>query len=186
MLRIVAAILSLFFLWGCGASSFQPLSRLDHSMTSENSLWHLSLKHREKERYSGLLGLREIEGGMHLVLLDSTGIKVMEATTDKHGNVELISALDAVKDTGLADYLGQALNRIFFLEPDSLPCAYEGMMHLCQGNINPDQVKKSASLWFFSLWDVDYFYEKSMPEKVSRIELKPLFGPDLTLVPIEN
>ena len=111
-MRWISLILIIQFISGCGINKI-PEHAGQHFPYVEESLWKLTIEQWGTERFTGLLAVRTIGPDFHLVLLDATGIKLLETTISNGSDVSVVFALKAVRDRGLPEYLTRSTSRIF-------------------------------------------------------------------------
>ena len=158
MRGICLALICLGLLSGCGgglvASGVSP-----ELSPSESTLWTLRLGRADREIFSGILALRNEGDVIRAVLLDSTGIKLLEENIFRSGEVTVIKALAAVKDKRLPSFLGEGLHRLFFSSGGfgGEVCRPDGIASLCLGEKGPGRLVKLRRFGPFVLWRAEYF-----------------------------
>ncbi len=152
-----AALLFAALLVGC-AASLTPAPTNPALLPAEPTLWKLALRRGGEPRYTGLLLLSRAEEGIGMVLLDPTGIKLLEGRVKESGAVAEVKALQPVADRGLPDFLGGVVQRLFLLAPPPVgePCRPEGFGKLCQGLDESGRLVRIKSWGPFVLWAADY------------------------------
>jgi hypothetical protein len=151
-LALVALLLA-----GC-ATHLRPISAAPALLPAEQTLWKLALRRGGEARYTGLLLLSRDEKGVGMVLLDPTGIKLLEGRVNAAGEVAGVKALRPVADRDLPDFLAGVVQRLFLLAPPPVgeTCRPEGFGKLCQG-LNPSgQLLRIRSWGPLVLWAADY------------------------------
>jgi hypothetical protein len=129
--RLSAALLAALLLSGCASRLTPPPAGLE-LLPAEPTLWKMSLRRGERPLYAGLLLLRPEGEGGSLVLLDSTGIKLLAEQVTGDGEVVAVKALRPVADRGLPAFLGRAAHRLFWT---GLPAAGETCRPLTPGEL---------------------------------------------------
>lgn len=152
-----AALLLAALLAGCGAHLTPALTN-PALLPSEPTLWKLALRRGGEPRYTGLLLLSRADEGIGMVLLDPTGIKLLEGLVKESGVVAEVKALRPVADRGLPDFLGGVVQRLFLLPPPPVgeTCRPEGLGKLCQGFNEAGQLVRIRSWGPLVLWAADY------------------------------
>lgn len=130
------------------------------TITGESQLMNIRIMRWGVTRFSGLIALQERGNAIYYVLLDATGVKLVEALVRKDGNHELIHAHGALKDTHLPKFLSESLQKIYLLEPDTLPCSRTLLLWFCKKKSENNQWHKYVQAGPFSLWSVDFSAEK--------------------------
>lgn len=160
MKAMLACVLGCILLGGCAL----PTSRLDNSFPANiqsEALLRLTIERFGKERFSGLLLLRLEPGGINYVLLDASGIKLLEARVDAFGGSEIIRALGPLKEHRLPGLLAQALSRIYGFQPAGQPCGRNLFMTLCLEQTADKVLVKKAAIGGMVLWTVIYGDEQA-------------------------
>ncbi|PXF52464.1 MAG: hypothetical protein C4B58_16650 [Deltaproteobacteria bacterium] len=130
----------------------------------EESLWKLTIEQWGTERFTGLLAVRTLGPDFHLILLDATGIKLLETAITDGSNVRVVSALKAVRDRGLPKHLSISTSRIFDTMSGDVNCSRHSFIRICKKWPALDVQRKEARFGPFLLWSVDYFYSKDVTE----------------------
>jgi hypothetical protein len=93
-----------------------------------------------------------------MVLLDPTGIKLLEGRVQVSGELLGVKALRPVADRGLPDFLGRVLQRLFLLPPPpaGATCRPAGLGELCQGLNEAGRLVRIRRWGPFVLWAADY------------------------------
>lgn len=157
MLRMIILLLLAALFAGC-APALRPFGAPPPSLPAEPTLWTLALRRGGEPLYTGLLLLSRSEAGAGMVLLDPTGIKLLEGQVSEAGQVTGVKALRPVADRGLPDFLGQVVQRLFLRAPPppSATCRPEGFGQLCQGLDRYGQLVRFRRWGPFVLWSADY------------------------------
>ncbi len=158
---ILAALLS-----GCASHLSPPPAGLE-LLPAEPTLWKLSLARGDRTLYAGLLLLSRVEVGERLILLDSTGIKLLEEQVTGAGEVIGIKALRPVADRGLPDFLGRSIYRLFLTVPPESGeiCRPQGLGELCLGLDPAGRLIKIRRWGPFVLWEGDYSINNEGPRR---------------------
>jgi len=158
MKKMLLLIILLSQVYGCGVA-LQPYPQAAGLFPDGQSLWKIRLGRGESRLFAGLLALNKKGEALEAVLLDSTGIRLLEEKVLSSGEVEIISALPAVRNKRLGPFLGEGLLRLFFVPTgftDEL-CRRQGFFELCFGAEAEDHLVKFRRLGPFVLWSGDYF-----------------------------
>lgn len=177
---------------GCGAH-LRPTPINPVLLPTEPTLWKLALRRGGEARYTGLLLLRRDEKGVGLVLLDPTGIKLLEGRVNEAGEVTGVKALRPVADRDLPNFLGGVVQRLFLLAPPPAgeTCRPAGFGQLCQGLNSAGQLARIRSWGPLVLWAADYSINNDGPAPLltgARLEqgwLTPEVGLEQRLGPPE-
>ena len=163
MLRWILLILIIQFMSGCSINKIPEYNDLRFPYVEE-SLWKLTVEKWGAERFTGLLAVRTIGPDFHLVLLDATGIKLLETTMSDGSDVRVVSAVRPLRDRGLPEYLSRSTSRIFDTMSGDVHCFRHGFIRICKKKPALDVERKEARFGPFLLWSVDYFYSKDLSE----------------------
>ncbi|NTV15348.1 MAG: hypothetical protein HGA96_15695 [Desulfobulbaceae bacterium] len=164
MLKFLALFLGAALLAGC-AATLRPAPGEQTQLPAAPTLWKLALRRGGEPLYTGLLLLNRDEQGTGMVLLDATGIKLLEGRLTASGELSGVKALRPVADRGLPDFLGRAVQRLFLLAPPPLgeTCRPEGWGQLCQGLDESGRLVRIRRWGSFRLWAADYFLDNAGP-----------------------
>jgi len=116
-------------------------------------LLNIRIERWDTVRFSGLLGLREDAGGLVYVLLDATGVKLLQAEVAGNGSFTLLQESGPLNKSGLAPFLSEALARIYLQEPVRLPCTGSWFYRLCREDEVGSSVKYGQA-GPFTVWRV--------------------------------
>jgi len=171
MIRWIMLISIIQFISGCSINKI-PEYNDQHFLCVEESLWKLTIEKWGAERFTGVLAVRTIGPDFHLVLLDATGIKLLETTMSNGSDVRVVAALKAVRDRGLPEYLSRSTLRIFDTMSSDVHCSRHGFIRICKKKLALDVGRKEARFGPFLVWSVDYFYSKDVTEGFVRAVLQ--------------
>ncbi len=162
-MRVALSLFIAIFISGCSVAT-APLSTAQYSLRPEESLWKLTIEQWGSEQFSGLLAVRTLGPDFHLVLLDVTGIKLLETTMSNGSDVKVVSAVKAVRNRNLPEYLSISTLRIFDTMSEDIHCFRHGLIKTCKKKPALDVERKEARFGPFLLWSVDYFSNKDVSE----------------------
>jgi hypothetical protein len=163
MMRWISLILIIQFISGCSINKI-PEHADQHFLYVDESLWKLTIEKWGTERFTGLLAVRTLSPDFHLVLLDATGIKLLETVISNKSDVRVVFALKPIRDRGLPEYLSKSTLRIFETMSDEIHCFRHGLIRICKKRPASDVERKEARVGPFLLWSVEYFYNKNISE----------------------
>jgi hypothetical protein len=143
---------------------------------------NIRIERWEKLRFSGLLGLRETAGGLAYVVLDATGIKLLQAEVAGDGSFVVRQISGPLEKTGLAPFLSEALARIYLQEPDRLPCAGSWFYRLCREG-GDGSAGKYGQAGPFTVWRVSGHAPGAAGDGASVYE-QPWLGVTVRLEPV--
>lgn len=148
----------------CAASCSLPVKHggiRQEGTTGETQLMKIRVKQWGSTRFSGLLVLQKHSAEVYYILLDATGVKLIEARVEKNGDYEIIRTSGLVKDTQMPDFLAKSLQRIYLIEPDTAPCSRNMLLWLCLEESADQHMIKYARAGPFTTWSVDYKYDSN-------------------------
>lgn len=120
----------------------------------EGRLLHIRIERWNTLRFAGLLGVRETAGGLDYVLLDATGVKLLEAQVAADGSFTLLQESGPLRKSGLPPFLAEALARIYLQAPDRSPCAGSWWYRLCRETGEDGSSVKTGQAGPFTLWRI--------------------------------
>lgn len=175
---LLATLLALLVFTGCASSPplrVLPLGQEDHA---EKRLVALRIERWGEVRFSGLLAMQIGEARLQYALLDASGVKLLEARADAVGETQVLHAKGALREAGLATFLGEALARIFVQEPQERPCTGDWWHRLCRESVR----LKTGHLGPLPLWRADFSDHPTGPRTITY--LQPWLGVRLVLRPV--
>ncbi|MDF1614735.1 hypothetical protein [Desulfurivibrio dismutans] len=157
MMKAAALILLVMLLAGCALPARPPEPSLQASYIdiAADALWRVTISQGEERKFSGLLGTRRENGGLHYVLLDGTGVTLLAARLSADGEMTKLRQLGVFDGHRLPDFLATSLYRIFLLEPAATPCSRNFLLQLCRRETAQGE-KKYARAGFLPWWSVEY------------------------------
>lgn len=173
----------------CAASCSLPVKHGgigQEGTTGETQLMKIRIKQWGNTRFSGLLVLQNHSTEVYYILLDATGVKLLEARVEKNGDYEIIRASGPVKDTQMPDFLAKSLQRIYLIEPDTAPCSRNMLLWLCMEESADQHMIKYARAGPFTIWSVDYKYDSNSTDWLEVSMSLPWFGVKLTLIQVNH
>ena len=183
MKNIIAGFMFLIFI--CTVSCSLPIKYTEinqEKINNETQLLKIRIKQWGNTRFSGLLVLQKHSSEIYYILLDATGVKLLEARLEKKGNYEIIRASGPIKNTQLPDFLAKSLHKIYFIEPDTEPCSRNMLLWLCMEESADRHIIKYAKAGPFTLWSVDYKYDSNSTDWLEVSMSKQWLGIKLILI----
>ena len=155
MKRFVFLFLLAQLFVGCAIPGRSPVMPVYENAGSP-VLWKVQIYRWEEAVFSGLL-LTNIdnEDGISYVLLDGTGIKLLQARMAADGEQVVSAVLPPLRNKRLPEFMAGALRDIFLREPDGAGCDRNGLMWICLES-GDEQVLKKAGAGPFTFWSVQY------------------------------
>ncbi len=156
ILRIILLFWLLFSCVGCSLPHTRNIGPSDPAVSQDQSVfWKIRFFRWSKPLFSGLLGIKFEQRSLQYVLLDGSGITLARAQVDRSGKISNQSGIARIIDSGLPNYLGSALSKIYFLEPANMPCSHTFFFKLCKERGKNDIVKSLTS-GPFTLYTIKY------------------------------
>ncbi len=106
-------------------------------------------------RFSGILALQQRQEGLYYVMLDATGVKLIEAEVGLTGDHRLIRANGPLESSQLPHYLSTSLKRIYLLDPQDSPCSRNVLLWFCKELSGEKGWKKYVQAGPFTVWRVE-------------------------------
>ncbi len=139
---------------GCSLPLAQKSEEVLTPDTEQSSLFNIRLERWGVQQFSGLLALRNRPAGLSYVLLDATGMKLLEGEIYSGDDRANLPSGGVLKESSLAGFFAQSLENIFLSEPSTKPCGWSWLLQLCSEEEKDHVWRKTARLWPFTLWQV--------------------------------
>ncbi|MDT8335498.1 MAG: hypothetical protein RQ753_07355 [Desulfurivibrionaceae bacterium] len=157
MKNLVVYLVIIGSLCGC-AAGLQPYPAVGGLFSDGQNLWEIRIDRGGSQLFAGLLALDLKGDALEAVLLDGTGIKLLEERVSASEGVENVAVLPAVRNKRLAPFLAEGLHRVFLAGGEGGEvCRHDGLFKLCFGEESRGHLVKLKRLGPFVLWSVDYF-----------------------------
>ncbi len=121
----------------------------------EAGLYNIRIERWGKIRFSGILALQQRKEGLSYVLLDATGVTLIEAEVSLSGDHRLIRANGSLKISQLPHYLSTSLKRIYLLDPLQSPCDRTLFFSFCKEPSGAQEWQKYVQAGPFTVWKVE-------------------------------
>ena len=181
MKRLVILIICSAMLCSCSVSRGIHGSLEAVGEKEEAKLYTIIIELWGKVKFSGLLALRKQPEGLSYVMLDATGVKLIDAEVSSSGEHQLVFAAGPMKTSRLPEVLSTSLNRMFLLAPTQYPCSEKMFVSLCVHLNDKEILSKKMRVWPFTVWEVE---ESKMNGNAAFIYSQ--FGLDITLKELNN
>ncbi len=185
MIRIITLSIILFFLTSCSSIAPPDQQLREQQIVETTKIFNIVIKSWGKQKYSGLLAIRNSLKGIRYILLDPTGIKLLESEIILEEQHLKGPQLGPLAGSSLNKFLSRAFKRIFLEIPDELPCMRRGLARLCY-NIDPEgRWEKTYQIWPLMIWRV----EKKSAAKVTKtmyLYFQPWIGMGVELREVSN
>jgi len=143
-----------FLLTSCGLPRTAATPEMTGPDQQGGRLLNIRVERWDTLRFSGLLGLRENAAGLYYVLLDATGVKLLEVEVARDGRHNLLRVSGPLQKTDFAPFLSEALARIYLQEPDEMPCGGSWFYRLCREESEDNGWRKYGQAGPFKVWQV--------------------------------
>ncbi len=149
-------VILLFCLALCGCTVPSHITRDINivKQVEKGEIFNITIERFGEKKFSGLLGLKKSESEVRYVLLDASGIKILEAEVKKMGEQKVLHAKGPMQDSKLPDYMGTWLRRIYLLNPVQEPCSSTVLQSFCFRTIEQVGYRKTFRFTSFLMWDV--------------------------------
>lgn len=117
-------------------------------------LKNIIIKSFGTQKFSGLLGLAEQQDGLYYLLLDATGLKLLEVEVYSNGDYTIKYGIKRLADSRLPQILARSLRNIYIIEPAKLPCATDFVYNFCEEPVDRDTKIKYTRYGPFPGWKV--------------------------------
>ena len=143
------------FLSGCTVSHHPPLWAVPHEKLIYDKLQQIKIERWGEEQFHGIIALKAAEGGLHYALLDGTGVKLLQGWSDARGEHDAVLPTGPLVSRGLAQFVSEALARMFLLEPGIYPCSRVGFSSLCLKTLETGAIVKAGYFTGVKIWQVE-------------------------------
>lgn len=156
--------LSLLIIFVCSLSScslpalYNGALNNEQQSKSSSQIYTMRIERWDRLLFSGILGLKLQTNGFYYVVLDATGISLLEAQVFEDGSFKVLSGQPKVKESGLPSFLCKALARMYTIQLSELPCSTNGLTSVCKsGKVTQAIQEKTfkARVGLIPLWRVD-------------------------------
>jgi len=150
-MRLLAGICSCFIFISCSIPSLRTGDLSNRKDGYSGVFYTINIQRWGELKFSGLLAVKNSGGILHYILLDLTGITLLESAGNAAGKLQE-KARGPLAATAIEGFLTSALNRIFFEIPEKLPCSRHGLQELCYRADDGDNWTKIYRIWPFTFW----------------------------------
>lgn len=154
-MRYIYLLLVAFIVSSCSLPRAQFSEHQFDRLDEKSAMYSFRIESWGQLKYSGLLMIRIHEFGIRYIVLDPTGIKLLESDTSFTKNYSPGVAQGVLQDSSLQGHLDRAMNRMFFSEPKQIPCSWNGLYQLCRKEQDAHRWLKISRFWPISLWKVE-------------------------------
>lgn len=125
---------------------------LEEGEQRAGQLLRIRVERWETVRFSGLLGLQKNAAGLQYVVLDATGVKLLEVAVAGDGSDKLLRLNGVLKDTDFAPFLSEALARIYLQKADGMGCIGSWLYQVCREESEGNGWLKYGQVGPFKVW----------------------------------
>ncbi len=149
---LIFLLLYSFLCAGCSLPLAQKNEKVVAPEPVPSALFNIRIERWGTQQLSGLLALLDRPTGLSYVLLDATGMKLLEGEISSENNSVNLPSGGILKKSGLAGYFIQSLERVFLYEPSKKPCGRSWLLQFCSEKEKGHTWYKTARFWPFTLW----------------------------------
>ena len=157
-----------FFLSGCSTSFYSDSTSMRQEVVHYETLQNIDVSRWGETRFSGILALSQAESGMHYALIDGTGVKLLQAFSDRNGRHDRVVPKGPLAKERLAGFLSEAIARIYLFEPMGKNCTRKMFASLCMQELDDTKREKTARFLGIRLWTVETVVPKHVDNGASR------------------
>ena len=154
MKHIIALLIFAMLFTSCSFPVTKTINALQSFPDDSPQLKKIVIHSFGAVKFSGLLGVMKHKDGLYYVLLDATGIKLLEADVKNEGEYIVKSGLNKLIDSSLPGILAQSLWRIYIIEPAELPCSKYFFQQICREQMSHNTWIKYSDKGPFTHWSV--------------------------------
>ncbi len=105
-------------------------------------------------RFSGLLGLQKNAAGLQYVVLDATGVKLLEVEVAGDGSDKVLRVSGVLKNSDFAPFLSEALARIYLQGAEGMGCIGSWLYQVCRKESEDKGWLKYGQAGPFKVWQI--------------------------------
>lgn len=153
---LVLLIVCCMLLSACSLPQYTHRNMGEIEPQSAGKLYNIRIERWGSLRFSGLLVVKKRQAGLYYAMLDASGVKLVEAEVDTSGEHRLLHAKMGLKDSQLPEYLSTSLQRVYLLEPATVPCSSTLLLNFCRERSDGDEGRllKYLQAGPVTLWEV--------------------------------
>lgn len=178
-MRLVVTLFFLLALCGCSVPSHLIRDTNTVLQAENGEVFNITIERFGKTKFSGLLGLQRVEYGVHYVLLDASGIKLLEAEITTLGEQKILHAKGPMQESKLPEYVATWLRRIYLISPNQAPCSSSMLKSFCLRPVEHVGDRKNLRFTSFLMWDVQQSTLQSGKESIAYSE--PWIGIEIVI-----
>lgn len=144
----------------------------------EARLYTIAIKLWGKDKFSGLLALRMQPQRLSYVILDATGVKLIDAEVSSSGDHQIVFEAGPMKTSSFPEVLSTSLYRMFLIAPKQYPCSEKMFVSLCVQQTDKDILIKKMRIWPFTVWEMA---ESEVNNSATFLYCQPWIGLEITL-----
>lgn len=158
---------------------------LDQEIIEDKAkIYNIVIKRWDKLEYSGLLAVKKSHEGLHYILLDPTGVKLLESEIQVQTSESETVAGGVLAHSKLRNFLDTVLQRVYLTYPHKLPCDWNGVLQFCYRKQNRTDWTKITKVWPFVYWEALKEVNRG-DSQIIFVYNQPWLGVDITLEEIQ-
>lgn len=155
MRQVAVLIFCIILLCSCGVPGNVSRKASISPATSNAVLANIRIERWGEMQFSGILALKERQQEMTYVLLDATGVKLLEGEVDAAADQDMLDAKGPLRESHLPRFLSTSLARMFLLEPEKTPCSWYMIFRFCREMADATVSTTSFRAGPLLVWEVD-------------------------------
>ena len=179
-MRLLSLLLLLFICGGCSLPRTRLIPVDAYTKDHHPQLLRLRFERWGQLLFSGLIGIDRGDDYLRYILLDGSGITLARARVDQDGNSSDLKAGTMIRESGLPAFLSETLQRIYLVQPTTLPCSSTFFFKLCLEQKTKNR-QKILSAGPFTVFKIVYTQTCPTTDQPSIIFSQPWLGIRLTL-----
>lgn len=141
----------------------------------EAVLYTISIEQWGEMRFSGILALQFRQESLYYMLLDATGVTLVEAEVSLTDGHRLVRAMGPLKTSELPNSLSTALKRIYLLNPPQGPCSQGFISRFCIEVAEQREWQKYVRVGPFTVWEAEHS-DRGDGERIDTTYTQPWLG----------
>ena len=138
----------------CSVPHIASKPDMDEKEQGSGRLLRIRVERWDTVRFSGLLGLQKNAAGLQYVVLDATGVKLLEVEVTGDGSDKVLRVDGVLKNSDFAPFLSEALARIYLQEVDGIGCIGSWFYRVCREESEDSGWVKYGQAGPFKVWRI--------------------------------
>ncbi len=165
-------LLIMLTLAGCAPHVTTPAWPPPDDKTRDGTLYRIRIKQGGTTRFSGLIGLKPVSGGVESLLLDATGAPLVKGSARPDGTMVIEYAPGALREKRIPELIGKLVKYIYFT-PGTPDCSWHIPYQVCLEEREPGIRTKQAKFGPLRLWQVQTVHRGHVGETIEVETLLP-------------